>query len=453
MRLRVQPGEGIGGAARVPADKSIAHRWLLLAATAHGASEVRGLAPALDLRSTARVLAAVVSNPIRSALEGWTSEPLPTAEGDRSTSNEPQPRAVAIRIEGRGRPGLHEPDGDLDCGNSGTTMRLVSGVLASCPFEARLVGDDSLSARPMERLAQPLRAMGAAIETTDGRPPVTVHGGPLVGVRHATPVPSAQIKGAVILAGIDADGETTVVEPAPTRDHTERALAHLGGPVLAEGLGVTVSRFAPPGFSAAVPGDVSSAAFLVGAAALTGGSLEIDDVGLNPSRTYLFRILARMGVRLETHVDREELGEPVGSIVMGPADRLTGTTVADDELPQVIDEVPMLALVAANARGETRFRGAGELRLKESDRLSATRDAIRSLGGEAAVEGDDLVVAGGGLPGGTASSRGDHRLAMAIAVGGLAAGSDVVVDGMEAADVSFPGFVETLSSLGARLER
>jgi 3-phosphoshikimate 1-carboxyvinyltransferase len=452
MRITVHPGAPVGGEARVPADKSIGHRWLFLAATARGSSEVRGLTRALDLRSTARVLAAVTPDEVGAALEVWASESLPDAEGDRSTSNEPQPRPAAVAIEGSGRRELHPSDGDLDCGNSGTTMRLVSGVLASCPFESRLVGDESLSARPMERVAEPLRAMGAAVETTDGRPPVTVHGGPLVGIRHATPVPSAQIKGAVLLAGIDADGETTVVEPAPTRDHTERALSHLGAPVRTEGLGVTVSRFAHPGFSATVPGDVSAAAFLIAAAALTGGTLRIDDVGLNPSRTYLFRVLDRMGVRVETHVDREELGEPVGSVHVEPAEGITGTTVADDELPQVIDEVPILAILAATAEGETRFSGARELRLKESDRLTASRDAIRLLGGDAAVEGDDLVVAGGGLEGGTASARGDHRFAMAIAVAGLAAASPVTVDGIEAADVSFPAFVAALSSLGARIE-
>jgi 3-phosphoshikimate 1-carboxyvinyltransferase len=331
-------------------------------------------------------------------------------------------------------------------------MRLVAGLLASHGFEARMVGDESLSTRPMERIAQPLRQMGADVETTGGRPPVTVHGGPLAGIRHVTEVPSAQIKGAVLLAALDAEGETTIVEPAKTRDHTERALEHLGAPVRIEGLGVSVSRFEHRGFAGSVPGDVSSAAFLIAAAVLTGGTLRIDGVGLNPSRTQLLGILRRMGVPIDAEVERHELGEPVGAIVVEPAGRLSGATVSKEELPLVIDEVPVLAMLSAAAAGESRFRGAGELRVKESDRLRAIEHAIRSLGGDARIEGDELVVAGGGLRGGSASSGADHRLAMAIAVGGLGAGGSVTVDGIEAADVSFPGFARTLSALGARLE-
>ena len=331
-------------------------------------------------------------------------------------------------------------------------MRFLSGVLASCPFEARLIGDDSLSARPMERIAEPLREMGAKVQTSDGLPPITVHGGPLVGIRYATPVPSAQIKGAVLLAALAAEGDTTVVEPAATRDHTERAIEHLGGPVRTEGLAVTVSGFQQRGFAASVPGDVSSAAFLIAAAALTGGTLRIDDVGLNPSRTHLFGVLDRMGVGLHADVERYELGEPVGSIDVEATGRLTGTAVSEQELPLVIDEVPVLAMLAASADGESRFNGAAELRVKESDRLEGVEEAIRSLGGHARIEGDDLVVAGGGFRGGTASSRGDHRLAMAIAVAGLGARGSVTVDRVEAADVSFPGFVRALAALGARIE-
>jgi 3-phosphoshikimate 1-carboxyvinyltransferase len=452
MRITVQPGRTVGGEARVPGDKSVAHRWLILAATANGRSELRGLPTALDVASTARVLAAMAPDGARAALELVSTRSAAAAEAHGSTTNDPEPRAASITLEGRGRAELQGPKDDLDCGNSGTTMRLVSGVLASCPFEARLIGDDSLSARPMDRVAEPLREMGAMVETTDGRPPVTVHGGPLVGIRHATPVPSAQVKGAVLLAALDAEGETTVVEPAATRDHTERALEHLGAPVHSEGLAVTVSRFQHPGFSGSVPGDVSSAAFLIAAAAVTGGTLRIDDVGLNPSRTHLFSILERMGVRLRADVERHELGEPVGSIAVEAAGRSSGTEVPGDELPLVIDEVPVLAMLAATAEGESRFGGGAELRVKESDRLAAIEQAIRSLGGAARIEGDDLVVAGGGLRGGTASSGGDHRLAMAIAAGGLGARGPVTVDGIEAADVSFPGFVRTLSALGARLE-
>lgn len=452
MRITVHPGGKIGGETRVPGDKSIAHRWLILAATARGRSELRGLPAAVDVVSTARVLAAMTPERPRAALELWTARSLQRAEHHGSTTNDSEPRARSIILEGGGRANLHAPDGDLNCGNSGTTMRLVSGVLASQAFEARLVGDESLSTRPMERIAQPLREMGADVETTGGLPPVTVHGGPLAGIRHATVVPSAQIKGAVLLAALDAEGETTVVEPARTRDHTERALEHLGAPVRVEGLAVAVSRFEHRGFAGSVPGDVSSAAFLIAAAVLTGGTLRIDDVGLNPSRTHLLGILRRMGVPIDAEIERHELGEPVGTIVVEATGRLSGATVSAEELPLVIDEVPVLAMLSATAAGDSRFRGAAELRVKESDRLRAIEHAIRSLGGDARIEGDELVVGGGGLRGGSASSGADHRLAMAIAVGGLGAGGPVTVDGIEAADVSFPGFVQTLSALGARLE-
>lgn len=452
MRVTVHPGGSVGGEARVPGDKSIAHRWLLLAATAEGASALRGLPQALDVRSTASVLAALAPDDTRASLEAWASEPIVTDERDRSTANDPEPRPPSLALEGRGRGALRPPGGDLDCGNSGTTMRLIAGVLASCPFEARLVGDGSLSARPMERVAEPLRAMGAEVATTGGRPPLTVRGGPLAAIRYAAPVASAQVKGAVLLAGLAAEGETTVVEPAPTRDHTERALAHLGAPVRAEGLAVSVSPFGYGGFSGRVPGDVSSAAFLLAAAALTGSRLVVHGVGLNPTRTHLLHVLERMGVRTRAEIAAEELGEPVGTIEVEPCDGLSGTIVAEDELPLLIDEVPILAMLAAHARGETWFLGAGELRVKESDRLGGIEAAIRALGGDAGAEGDDLVLPGGGLRGGTASSRGDHRLAMAIAVAALGASEPVTVEGMEAADVSFPGFVGTLAALGARIE-
>jgi 3-phosphoshikimate 1-carboxyvinyltransferase len=265
-------------------------------------------------------------------------------------------------------------------------------------------------------------------------------------------VPSAQVKGAVLLAGTAAEGETVVEEPAPTRDHTERALAALGGPVRVADGEVGVSRFQHEGFSATVPGDLSSAAFLVAAAALSGRPLIVVDVGLNPSRVHVLEVLRRMGVRTRAETGAQQLREPVGVLEVEPCEGLRGTTVAASELPLVIDEVPVLALLAAHAREETRFVGAGELRVKESDRLGGVAEAIRSLGGAAAVDGDDLVVAGGGLEGGTASSGGDHRRAMALAVGALGARRPVSIDGMEAADVSFPGFLATLASLGAEVE-
>jgi len=331
-------------------------------------------------------------------------------------------------------------------------MRLLAGVLASTAFDVVLEGDESLSRRPMDRVAEPLRAMGADVRTTQTHPPVAIRGGALRGIEHRPAVPSAQVKGAVLLAGLSAEGETTVIEPAPTRDHTERALAYLGAPVEAEPGRAMVRAFQHEGFAGSVPGDVSSGAFLVAAAVITGTSVEITELGLNPSRTHYLTVLERMGAVTHLGLGRKELGEPVGTLEVGAGATLVGTTISVDEVPLLIDEIPALAAVAAYADGETRFEGAGELRVKESDRLGAVEGSIRALGGEARVEGDALVVSGGGLRGGRVPATRDHRIAMAVAVAALGAREPTIVDGIEAASVSFPGFVSALSALGARVE-
>jgi 3-phosphoshikimate 1-carboxyvinyltransferase len=332
-------------------------------------------------------------------------------------------------------------------------MRLLAGTLAAAPFRSVLVGDASLSSRPMERVAVPLRAMGAAVITHDGHAPVEIVGGPLYGISYRLPVPTAQVKGAILLAGVAAEGETVVEEPAATRDHSERALAALGAPVSAgDGRIALQGIYQHDAFAATVPGDVSSAAFLAAAAGLIGSELAVTGVGLNPSRLHFLRVMERMGIRSETRTAAQELGEPVGDLWVAPGAGLRGTEVTASELPLVIDEVPVLAVMASHARGESRFVGAAELRTKESDRLTAVAEGLRSLGGDAAVEGDDLVVPGRGLRGGTANARGDHRLAMAFAVAALAADGPCEIEGMEAADVSFPGFVRTLETLGAPIE-
>jgi 3-phosphoshikimate 1-carboxyvinyltransferase len=452
MRAVVHPGGFGGGTARVPGDKSIAHRWLLLAATAQGRSELRGLPPGLDVKATVSVLSELAPPEARGALDGWASSPAPEPDRDRSTTNDPRPRAPDLVLEAHGRAALEAPGPALDCANSGTTMRLLAGVLAGLPFEATMVGDESLSTRPMERVAEPLRAMGADVRTTEGHAPVIVRGGELRGIEHRVPVPSAQVKSAVLLAGLAAEGETRVLEPAPTRDHTERALAYLGAPVAFEPGRASVRAFQHGGFSAEVPGDVSSAAFLVAAAVLTGSALEIAHVGLNPTRIHFLDVLGRFGAEVRTTVEREELGEPVGTVSVAPGGPLRGTTVDAGELPLVIDEVPVLAVTAAHAGGETRFAGVQELKLKESDRLAALEGAILALGGQARIEGDDLVVGGGGLRGGEAPSSADHRIVMATAVGALVARQPTTIQGIEAATVSFPGFVEALRALGARVD-
>lgn len=454
MRVRITPGGTLRGDVRVPGDKSIAHRWLILSATARGHSRLVGLPASLDVRSTASCLARVCDRS-RPSLEAWALNASDAGEGHGSTWN-PDPLQgplTTLEVEGEGRSALVEPTDELDCGNSGTAMRLLAGTLSAAPFRSVLSGDASLSTRPMERVAIPLRAMGARIDTTQGHAPVEIHGGPLYGISYELPVATAQVKGAILLAGVAAEGVTVVREPAPTRDHTERALAALGAPVTVEGSTITLQGvYQHEAFDATVPGDVSSAAFLVAAAALTRSELTVTGVGLNPSRLHFLAVLERMGVRVETRVQGEELGEPVGDLWVAPDATLIGTEVSAEELPLVIDEVPVLALVATHARGETWFSGAAELRAKESDRLTGVADGALGLGGHAGVEGDDLVVPGLGLRGGTADARGDHRLAMAFAVAALAADAPCEIEGMEAADVSFPGFLGTIRSLGASVE-
>jgi 3-phosphoshikimate 1-carboxyvinyltransferase len=454
---RILPGGTVSGEAVVPGDKSVAHRWLILGVTARGQSRLLDLPASLDVRSTALCLA-TLSPGAEPALEGWARKAAARAEGAgftwhaRSNVTGGATSGSELILEGEGRSGLTGADAALDCGNSGTTLRLLAGVVAASPFRTILTGDESLRSRPMERVADPLRAMGALVVTTEGHSPVVVDGGALRGVRHEMSVPSAQVKSAVLLAGLEAEGRTTVVEPAPTRDHTERALRALGAPVRTDDGQVTVGRFQHEGFEAAVPGDPSSAAFLVAAAALTGSELLVSGVGLNPTRTRFLDVMRRMGVRIQIAVSDERLGEPVGTMRVLAGGALSGTTVDAAELPLVIDEVPVLALLAAHAPGDSWFIGARELRVKESDRLDGIANGIRALGGHGAVEGDDLVVAGGGLLGGRADPLGDHRMAMAFAVAGLAASSPVEVKDAECADVSFPGFLPALRALGAHVE-
>ncbi len=451
--LHVEPGTRLSGSARVPGDKSVAHRWLILSATARGRSRLVGLPVSLDVRSTASCLADVA--PVaRGALEGWAGNDPAQAHGHGSTWNREALRAEepTLEVEGTGRPFLTEPTRDLDCGNSATSMRLLAGVLAGVAGTSALTGDDSLRRRPMERVAIPLREMGAGVQTADGCAPLAIHGGGLRGIRYRVPVASAQVKGAILFAALSAEGETVVDEPAPTRDHTERALTALGGSIEWAPGRVSLHAFQHDGFAATVPGDPSSAAFLVAAAALTGSSITITDVGLNPSRTRYLDVLQRMGVYATQRIDHEELGEPVGDLHVPACSGVVGTRIEADELPLVIDEVPILALLAAHAAGETWFMGASELRVKESDRIAAVATGVRALGGDAGDEGPDLVVAGGGLTGGHAVAAGDHRMAMAFAVAALAAAGPSEIHGIEAADVSFPGFVATLHGLGARIE-
>jgi 3-phosphoshikimate 1-carboxyvinyltransferase len=421
----------VSGTVRVPGDKSITHRSLLFAALARGPSHVGGALTSLDAKSTARVLRqlGVAISPLR--------------EGQ------------VVTVVSRGR--LRAPDRTLDCGNSGTTTRLLLGLLAGHRFRATLTGDASLRRRPMRRVTTPLAEMGARFEERSGDGlPLTIRGGALRPLRYAMPVSSAQIKSALLLAGLVGEVPVDLREPGGrSRDHTERMLRAFGYEVTARDGWI---EFRPGGriepFDIQVPGDPSSAAFLVGAAVLAeAGELRVAGVGVNPTRTGFLRVLERMGAPVAVESDDVSFGEPVADLVARPA-RLEGTEVAAGEIPGLIDEIPLLAVVASRAAGETVFRDVAELRVKESDRLGLIAENLRAVGGRAEVRGDDLHVEGvAAPPRGRVRTAGDHRMAMAFAVLGALPGARVAVDDMACAAVSFPGFPRTLRRITGRSAR
>jgi 3-phosphoshikimate 1-carboxyvinyltransferase len=421
----------VAGWVRVPGDKSITHRALLLAAMARGACYLGSPLTSLDTRSTAQVLRRL----------GASVSPL--------TPGQP------VRVVGKGR--LSAPSRELHCGNSGTTARLILGLLAAHRFSARLTGDASLRRRPMRRVTEPLEAMGARVTSrvADGLP-LEIRGGPLRPLRYELPLASAQLKSALLLAGYAGKVAVTLREPGTgSRDHTERMFRGLGL-MLDETDGWTGFSPGPviPAFDMQIPGDISSAAFLVGVAILAqGGELGIHGVGLNPTRTGFLKVLARMGASVDRAETGNESGEPVGSLLARPAE-LRGVEIEPSEIPGVLDEVPLLAVLATQARGSTTFREAGELRVKESDRLGLLATNIRALGGHAVVQGDDLVIEG--TPGplsGRVVTAGDHRLAIAFSVLGTVPGARIRVDNPACADVSFPGFRPMMKSILSRRTR
>src|SRR5436309_1900099 len=423
----VAPARRLRGRIRVPGDKSIAHRYALLAGLAEGRSSIANFAPGADCRSTL------------ACLQRLGVEVADDANG-------------AVILLGRGLGRLCSPGAALDAGNSGTTMRLLAGVLAGHQFSSTIVGDSSLSKRPMRRVIAPLEAMGARIEAVDGRPPLTVRGTRLHGIAHRPDVPSAQVKSAVLLAGLHADGVTSVTEPAATRDHTERALTAFGGTVVAEGLTTSVTGGQRlHGQQLFVPGDFSSAAFwLVGAAALQGSRLEVEDVGVNPTRTALIGVLRRFGARVDVEITGVEAGEPRG-IVSVEADRASALEISPEEVPGLIDELPAIGALAAYG-GEVTVRGAGELRVKESDRIATLVAGFRALGIDAEERSDGFAVRGpsGGRSrpaGGIADACGDHRMAMAFAIAALGAERPSTIEGADAVGISYPAFFETLDRL------
>ena len=415
---------GLVGRATLPADKSVAHRAALFAALAEGESEVVGFSDAADPRSTLACL--------------------------RALGVEWEERDDALFVQGRGLYGLHPPAAPLDCGNAGTTMRLLAGVLAGQPFPSTLTGDASLLQRPMGRVAEPLRRMGAELRLNEGRPPVEISGGRLRGIEYRLPVPSAQMKGCVLLAGLFAEGETTVIEPTPSRDHTERMLG-LDVLDLAGVRHVTVSGGRPmPGGPWIVPRDFSAAAFfLVAGAVVSPSAIELRGVGVNPSRTALLDVLRAMGAHISIRNEREHHREPRADLVIqNDGSVLTGLTVGGALIPNLIDELPVLAVAAAYAEGTTVIRDAAELRVKETDRIAATAEFLRRMGASVEERPDGLVVEGGRpLRGAEVESHGDHRIAMAAAVAALGAQGETTIHGADAASVSFPGFWNALAEL------
>lgn len=422
----VEPITRLVGYLEVPGDKSISHRAVLLGAICDGETSITGFGRSADTEAT---IGAVRALGIDVYEHGH----------DR------------LRVFGQGLRGLRQPAAPIDCHNAGTLVRLLSGILAGQEgLEVELVGDASLSRRPMGRVAEPLRRMGAGIETEDGRLPLGIQGRPLRGIDYALPVASAQVKSAILLAGLYADGPTTVVEPAPTRDHTERMLAAAGAQVTVRESSVTVQPATRLELGeVTVPGDFSSAApFVVAATLVPGSELHIHGVNLNPRRTGLLAILDRMGARVTVYNRREIGGEPGGDLEVRSAP-LVGTSVGADEVALAIDELPLFALAAACARGRSVLRDAEELRAKESDRIEATVTAVRALGVRANATDDGFRISGvpGRLRGGRVDSVGDHRIAMLGAIAGLTSREGVRLTGADAVGVSFPGFFEILEAL------
>ncbi len=430
LTYRVKPGGVISGKCRVPGDKSISHRSIMLGAIAEGETRISGF------------------------LEG--EDALATLNAFRCMGVEiTGPDAGRVVVKGVGLHGLREPQDALYLGNSGTSMRLLAGLLAGQAFNVELVGDESLSRRPMQRVALPLQAMGAAIEMNDGGvPPLKIRGmQQLKAIDYTMPVASAQVKSCVLLAGLYAEGETSVTEPAPTRDHTERMLNGFSYPVQVDG---STARLSGGGGLIAcdidVPADISSAAFFMVAASIASGSdILLQHVGINPTRTGVIDILRLMGADITLQNETVVGGEPVADIRIRAAD-LHGIDIPVSLVPLAIDEFPVLFVAAACASGSTTLRGAEELRVKESDRIQVMADGLQQIGVDARPLPDGIVITGGAFSGGRVTSHGDHRIAMAFAVAGLRAEGEILIDDCANVATSFPGFVELANRCGMQVQ-
>ncbi|WP_210397658.1 bifunctional prephenate dehydrogenase/3-phosphoshikimate 1-carboxyvinyltransferase [Motiliproteus sediminis] len=430
VRFRVQPGGQINGTLRVPGDKSISHRSIMLGALAEGVTDVEGFLEGEDSLATLQAF-----RDMGVVIEG--------------------PYQGKVRIHGVGMHGLKPSAGPLYVGNSGTAMRLFAGLLAGQAFDSELTGDESLSQRPMERVAKPLRSMGAQVETgANGCPPIRIRGGSsLKGIDYDMPMASAQVKSCVLLAGLYSEGETRVTEPAPTRDHTERMLQGFGYPVSRAGASASVVGGGK--LSAChidVPADISSATFFMVAASIAPGSeVILEHVGINPTRIGVINILCAMGGDLTLLNEREVGGEPVADIRVRSA-ALKGIDIPEDQVPLAIDEFPAIFIAAACAEGTTVLRGAEELRVKESDRIQAMVDGLLALGVEVEGTPDGAIIKGGPIQGGKVDSLGDHRIAMSFAIAGLRARGVIEIDDCANVATSFPNFIELACAAGLSLD-
>ena len=426
--MRVEPAGALVGHIAVPGDKSISHRAALLGAVCEGETRIERFGRSGDTEATLGAVRALG---------------VEAVDLDEDT----------VVVRGAGLRGLRAPGAAIDCGNAGTLIRLLPGLLAGQAGRFELTGDASLRSRPMERVAEPLRRMGVRVETSDGRAPLTVEGGDVKGIDYRLPVASAQVKSAVLLAGLYARGRTTVVEPAPTRDHTELMLQAAGARVTRRPSSASVEPAERLALGTVeVPGDFSSAApFLVAAALVAESDLTVHGLGLNPRRTGLLDVLERMGARIAVYNRRRAGAEPVGDVHVRGSE-LVATTIEPGEVPLLVDELPLFALAAAGAHGDSTLRGAEELRVKESDRIDAVVTALRALGVRIAERADGFEVRGvpARIRGGRMDARGDHRIAMLGAVAGVASREGVDVGGAEAVAVSFPGFWELLDSVSRR---
>jgi 3-phosphoshikimate 1-carboxyvinyltransferase len=429
--FEAKPGGALTGTVRIPGDKSISHRSIMLGSLADGVTEVSGFLEGEDSLNTLRAFRAM----------GVGSD---------------GPVDGRVTIRGVGLHGLSAPDGPLDVGNAGTAMRLMLGVLAGQRFDSVLTGDDSLRSRPMARVTQPLADMGAVIDTDDGgTAPLHIKGGrDLQGIDYLLPMASAQVKSCVLLAGLYAKGRTCVTEPAPTRDHSERMLSGFGYTVERQGATVCVEGGGSlQAREVEVPADISSAAFfMVGASIAPGSDLVLEHVGINPTRCGVIKILRQMGADITLSNEREVGGEPVADIRVRYAP-LHGIAIPKDQVPLAIDEFPALFVAAACADGETVLTGAEELRVKESDRIQVMADGLQTLGIDARPTADGIVITGGPMSAGRVHSHGDHRIAMSFAMAGLRAGGAITIDDCRNVDTSFPGFVDLARGAGLTIQQ